>query len=104
MTPEGKVKAEVRKILRDHAAYVHYEHIPASQFGKAGAADYLACICGRFVSIECKAGKGKQTLLQQVNQKLVEGSGGIYLLINETNYDKLKNLINLIRTRDNYNI
>lgn len=98
-TPEGKVKSKVREILS--LAGIEYMHIPASQYGKAGAPDYIACIYGRFVGIECKAGKGKQTLLQQIRQKDIEDSGGAYLLINETNYDTLKEIIETIRHMEN---
>lgn len=91
MTPEGKVKASVRSILRKH--HIHYLHIPGSAFGKNGAPDYVCCVEGRYVEIECKAGKGKQTELQRINQKECVDSKGMYLLVNEENLHSLENFL-----------
>jgi Archaeal holliday junction resolvase (hjc) len=101
MTPEGRVKSEVRKILRENAPDVHYIHVPGSQYGKAGAPDYIACVCGWFIAIECKAGKNGQTWLQKEAQTDIEKAWGIYLLINEKNYDLLRNTIEVIRAKEN---
>jgi hypothetical protein len=42
---------------------------------------------GKFIGIECKAGKGKPTLLQEKNLKEICAKGGIAILINETGID-----------------
>jgi hypothetical protein len=51
------------------------------RFGAKGAADIVVVIEGRFIGLECKDGKGKQSLDQQAFQAALEKAGGIYFLI-----------------------
>jgi hypothetical protein len=61
MTPEGKVKAKVKKILKK---YPHWGDWPVpSGYGK-GTLDYIGCIAGRFFAVEVKAEGNKPTALQ----------------------------------------
>jgi len=63
-TPEAKVKAAVRKLL---VAFGIYHFMPAANgFGRAGIPDIICCFGGRFIAIECKAGKGVTTALLKV--------------------------------------
>jgi Holliday junction resolvase len=82
-TPESKVKKQAVKVLSDHGAYYFYP--VTSGYGASGVPDIVACYKGRFIGIECKAGKNKPTYLQQRNLDAIVGSGGIALVINETN-------------------
>lgn len=50
------------------------------RFGRQGCADILACIDGRFVAIECKTERGRQSEHQQRFQQEVEYCRGIYVL------------------------
>jgi hypothetical protein len=63
-------------------------------YGSSGAPDFLVCLNGRFVGIECKAGKGKTTALQDKNLEDITKAGGLALVINETNLPELKELLN----------
>ena len=45
-----------------------------------GASDLHICYYGKFIAIECKSEKGKQSPEQKLYQKAVENSGGIYCL------------------------
>lgn len=91
MTPERKVKAKALTILKSMGAY--YCMPVTGGFGNSGVPDILVCRKGRFIGIECKAGKGKLTALQQHNLNAIELSGGIALVINETNVTELQQLI-----------
>lgn len=82
-TPESAVKKQVVKVLKERGAYYFYP--VTSGYGASGVPDIVACYKGRFVGIECKAGKNKPTDLQQRNLDAIVGSGGIALVINETN-------------------
>lgn len=62
MTPEGKVKADIKKGLDKLGAY--YFMPVQTGYGKK-TVDFLCCIRGRFVAIEAKAGKNKPTPAQQ---------------------------------------
>ncbi len=65
MTPEAKVKALVVSILKKYGAYYFYP--VTGGYGSSGVPDIVACYKGRFLGIECKAGKGKPTALQERN-------------------------------------
>lgn len=87
MGNESQVKREVKKILK--AAGVFYFMPAANGYGAIGVADFICVHQGNFVAIETKFGNNKQTANQIRFQKSVEQAGGVYLLINETNVNKL---------------
>lgn len=91
MTPEGKVKAKVVKALKEMGAY-HCMPVTGG-FGMSGVPDILICYQGRFVAIECKAGKGRVTALQQSNLDAIKKAGGIALVIAEAQADSVVALI-----------
>lgn len=67
MTPEGKVKAAVKKWLREHGAWFCMPM--GTQFGQSGVPDFVCCIGGRFLAIETKApGKRNNTTILQKQQ------------------------------------
>ena len=95
MTPEGKVKAKVRKKLDEAKAYYF---MPATGgYGKSGVPDIVACVNGWFIGIECKAGNNKPTALQQNNLNAIKASGGTALVINENNINELEDCLNQIK-------
>ena len=53
----------------------------------------MACINGRFIGIECKAGKGKTTALQEKNLNAITQAGGLSIVVNEKNVDDLLMLL-----------
>ena len=82
MTPEGKVKALVKKEL-DRRGVFHFSPA-ANGFGKAGIPDIIACWRGRFIAIECKApGKGVTGLTEPQKARIAEidAAGGITAVI-----------------------
>lgn len=87
MTPEAKVKAKVKAILKKHGAY--YAMPIGTGYGSSGVPDFLVCLCGSFIGIECKAGKGKLTALQNKNLGEIEAAGGKTYIVNEWNLDDL---------------
>ena len=94
MTPEVKVKKAVTKILKDRGAY--YFTPVTGGFGQSGVPDIVACFHGRFIGIECKAGKNQPTALQQKNLDDIEKTGGVSVVINENNIDNLVGILKLI--------
>lgn len=87
-TPEKKVKDAVKKILNSHNAY--YFSPVTGGFGTSGIPDIVACIKGKFIGIETKAGKGKPTALQEKNLMNIMNTGGIAVLVNEGGIETLK--------------
>jgi pantoate kinase len=90
-TPEAKVKAKIKAILKAHNVY--YAMPIGTGYGNSGVPDFLCCVNGKFVAIEAKAGKGTTTALQDKNLKAIDESGGVGIVINEKNVDKLDNWI-----------
>ena len=90
-TPEAKVKAGVRKLL-DTLGIYHFMP-PANGFGRAGIPDIIACMDGHFVAIECKAGKGKTTALQDRELNAILNHGGTVFIAREHNLLDLKLLL-----------
>lgn len=91
-TPESKVKKAVSKILDAREIYYFY---PATHgYGRSGVPDIIACVNSVFVAIECKAGKGKTTALQDREIRRIRQAGGIAILINETNIEELTECLN----------
>lgn len=91
MTPEGKVKTKVRKILKELNAY--YVMPVTAGFGNSGAPDYIVCYRGKFFGIECKAGGNKPTALQYKNLKDIQDCGGVALIVNEDNVNQLHEVL-----------
>lgn len=80
-TPEGAVKDKVTAILKKYGVYFFY---PATHgFGRSGVPDIICCVSGRFLAIECKAGKGKPTALQMHEINSILNAGGAAIIINE---------------------
>jgi len=94
-TPESKVKKQVKEILKNLGAY--YVMPVTSGYGNSGAPDFLVCLRGKFIGIECKAGKGKVTALQQRNLNQINLAGGWTFVINEESVSSLVNLDSLIK-------
>ena len=90
-TPEAKVKASVRKLL-DVLKIYHFMP-PANGFGRAGIPDIVGCMDGHFIAIECKAGKGQTTPLQDRELNAILNAGGTVFIAREHNLDDLKLLL-----------
>lgn len=90
-TPEAKVKAKIKAILKAHNVY--YAMPIGTGYGNSGVPDFLCCVNGKFVAIEAKAGKGMATALQLKNLGEINKAGGYTCIINETNLDYLTNVI-----------
>ena len=95
ITPEGKVKAAVRKLLVEFGIY--YFSPSANGYGRAGIPDIICCFGGRFIAIECKAGKGTTTALQDRELAAIRTAGGMAVVVNETNIDELKEKLQWMR-------
>ena len=96
-TPEGRVKAKLRKHL-DALGIYHF--MPAANgFGRAGIPDIIGCAGGQFVAFECKAGKGKTTALQDREIQRIQWHKGWAFVINEDNVDNIEELLRMEKQR-----
>jgi Holliday junction resolvase len=90
-TPESKVKKRVRDLL-DKLDIYHFMP-PANGFGRAGIPDIIGCMDGHFIAIECKAGKGKTTALQDRELDRIHNAGGTTYIAREDNIDELQQIL-----------
>ena len=87
LTPEAKVKKKVKEILDQMGVY-HFSPMQ-NGMGRAGIPDIIGCLEGHFIGIECKAGKGTTTALQERELTRIQNAGGYALVVNETNINQL---------------
>ena len=98
MTPEGKVKKKVKALLDEHGVYYF---MPATAgYGRSGVPDIVACYKGKFIGIECKAGKGVPTALQLRELRFIEEAGGISMVVREDTTSLLEQVMTEIDDRD----
>jgi hypothetical protein len=90
-TPESKVKAEVVKFLK---AWDVYYFFPATHgYGRSGVPDIICCVNGKFLAIECKAGKGMTTALQNREIQNIQKAKGIAVVIREDNIELVEQIV-----------
>ena len=87
MTPEAKVKKKVKELLDQMGVY-HFSPMQ-NCMGRAGIPDIIGCLEGKFIAIECKAGKGTTTALQERELTRIQNAGGLALVVNEENINQL---------------
>jgi len=97
MTPEAKVKKRVKEELDKMGVY-HFSPMQ-NGMGRAGIPDIIGCFDGQFIAIECKAGKGTTTALQERELTRIQNAGGYALVVNETNINQLQEITEWIRNK-----
>jgi hypothetical protein len=83
MTPEGKVKASVNRLLSRYKSLYRFMPVPGG-FG-ASSLDYLICAKGQFVAIETKAPGKKPTDRQKLVIGQIRRAGGTVFVIDGEN-------------------
>jgi Holliday junction resolvase len=94
MTPEGKVKKRVADILKKRG--VCYFSPMTYGYGASGMPDIVGCYKGRFIAVECKAGKNKLTPLQERTIENIRAAKGLVLVVNEDNVDDVTYVLNVL--------
>jgi len=78
MTPEGRVKDAVKTLLRK---YHVYWHMPVMNGMGAPSLDFICCVSGRYLGIECKAPGAKPTTRQKLTMELINQAGGTTFVV-----------------------
>lgn len=87
-TPEGKIKALVRRKL-DKAFPKAWRFMPVQMGYGAPALDFIYCIDGLFVSIETKVpGKDPTPRQQATIEAIVEAGGEVYVVRDAKDVDE----------------
>lgn len=88
VTPEGRVKAAIKTFLKTTDAWWY---MPVQNgMGVTGIPDFILCVRGRFVGIECKA-PGKEntvTVNQQRQIERIQAAQGCVAVV--TNVEQVK--------------
>jgi Holliday junction resolvase len=79
MTPESKIKKDIRDTLRKLGW--HYRSIASTQYTRAGLPDAYAIKKGVVLFLELKSEKGKQTDAQANEMFNIVFSSGHYILV-----------------------
>lgn len=81
-TPEGRIKAKVKRRLRDEFGNSNWPFWPVQTGFGSVALDLLMCLCGRFIAIETKADRSKKlTPLQQTTAAAIRSAGGLVFVV-----------------------
>jgi hypothetical protein len=80
-TPEGKVKAGIKKVLK--ARNIWFYMPVQNGMGVTGIPDFVCCWEGRFLGIEAKAPNGQATANQERIGKEILDHGGEWLVIRD---------------------
>jgi hypothetical protein len=87
MTPEGRVKAKLKKELVEHG---YYQFWPVQTGYGAATVDCLACSLGVFVGFECKAPGKKLTPRQLTTMRAMRKAGAETWLVTTDTAGELK--------------
>ena len=93
-TPEAKVKAKIKAILKAHNIY--YAMPIGTGYGNSGVPDFLCCVNGKFLAIEAKAGKGRTTALQEKNLRQIQDSNGWSMVVDEESIEEVQIILNIL--------
>jgi hypothetical protein len=80
-TPEGRVKAKVKRRLKAEFGSKCWSFMPVQTGYGAPALDYLICIDSLFVAIETKAPGKKPTPLQETTIATIREAGGLVFVV-----------------------
>jgi hypothetical protein len=83
LTPEGKVKAAVKRILDKYKA--RYEFWPVPSGYGASSLDCIICFHGMFAAVETKRPGGKPTNRQKMVIRQITAAGGAVFVIDGEN-------------------
>lgn len=92
-TPEGRIKKQVTQLLKQYGVWYF---LPANNgFGKSGIPDYVSCVNGTLVGIECKANKTKKpTALQlRCGREIIHAGGKWLVVCDEATLAELETII-----------
>jgi hypothetical protein len=91
---EKWVKQQVVKMLKERNVYYFFPI--AGAYTSIGVPDIVACIRGKFVGIECKAGSNRPTELQLRNLEAIRDNNGHAWVVNEDDLETLERNLDLV--------
>lgn len=80
MTPEGKVKEKVKRVLKRFKVYYH---MPVINGMGSPTLDFICCAWGQYFAIETKAPKEWPTDRQKITMKEISEAGGFVFVVRD---------------------
>lgn len=96
MTPEGKVKQRVKKILDSYKPDCWYFMPAARAYGQAGVPDFIGLYRNCMFAIETKAGNNEPTPMQVLQMNKIEKAGGKVFTIREDTVYKISDWLRYV--------
>lgn len=93
MTPEGRSKMAVRAVLERHRKHLWWYMPVSGGMGQHGIPDFIICVCGRLLAVECKAKSGAVTSLQNMQMERIRNAAGTALVVWDVDTMELESLI-----------
>lgn len=78
MTPEGRVKDQIKKLLKRYHVYYHMAVLNGMG---APSLDFVCCHRGRYIAIEAKAPDKKPTARQEVTMAEMAAAGAFVFAV-----------------------
>ena len=99
MTPEGKVKEQLKRILKEAEVYWH---MPVQNGMGAPTLDFICCYRGFYLAIETKAPGQKLTARQEITMGAIRKAGGVAMTFDgsDQSCEALYNWIEFVRKLD----
>lgn len=95
MTPEGKIKAKVKALLKRYSAVYH--HMPVQNGMGEPTLDFVCCVNGYFLAIETKAPGKKPTPRQQITMAAMRAAGAFLFVVScDAELDRLEAFLQLM--------
>lgn len=99
MTPEARVKNQVKKILAEYKPLYGWWPVPNGM--GASSLDFVGCFRGVFFAVETKAPGKKPTARQDLCIQEMRAAGGIVFVIDgEEGYTALRKFMNFLAAKD----
>lgn len=96
-TPEGKVKAAVKKMLASFGDEV-YSHWPVQNGMGSPTLDCIICAYGRYIAIETKAEGKKPTARQTFTiEQMTKAQAVVYVVSNDFHVEQVRHGLELLR-------
>jgi hypothetical protein len=89
-TPEGKVKAKIKKLLNKYGAY---SHAPVQNGMGKPTLDFVCCVNGLYLTIEAKTRGKKPTTRQETTMGQVSKAGGLAVWVDEDRLESFETLL-----------
>lgn len=99
-TPEGRIKKKVIALFKELDVW-YFMPMPMG-YGKAGIPDFVGCVAGFFIGVECKADRTKKPTALQVRcgDDIKEAGGAWMVVCDDESLEDLKRT--LLEKKDYY--